>query len=139
MNIDGIVSGVVIDHITPGKAMQVYRYLHLDQLECPVAIIKNVKSTHMGKKDIIKIDDATFDIDLDALGYLDPGATVNIVRDGKIVEKKHLELPEKLTNVIHCKNPRCITSVEPGIDQIFLLTSKEERLYRCGYCDTERK
>ena len=139
MNIDGIVSGVVIDHITPGKAMQVYRYLHLDLLECPVAIIKNVKSTHMGKKDIIKIDDATFDIDLDALGYLDPGATVNIVRDGKIVEKKHLPLPQRLTNVIHCKNPRCITTVEPGIDQIFHLVNQEERLYSCAYCDTERK
>ena len=139
MNIDGIVSGVVIDHITPGKAMQVYRYLHLDQLECPVAIIKNVKSTHMGKKDIIKIDDATFDIDLDALGYLDPDATVNIIRDGKIVEKKHLELPAKLVNVIHCKNPRCITTVEPGIDQIFNLVNKGERLYSCAYCDTERK
>ena len=139
MNIDGIVSGVVIDHITPGMAMRVYRYLHLDQLDCPVAIIKNVKSSHMGKKDIIKIDDANFDIDLNALGYLDPGSTVNIIRDGKIIEKHHPALPEKLVNVIHCKNPRCITSVEPGIDQIFLLTKAEERLYRCAYCETERK
>ena len=139
MNIDGIVSGVVIDHITAGKSMEIYRYLHLDHLECPVAIIKNVKSSHMGKKDIIKIDDASFDIDVEALGYLDPGATVNIIREGKIVEKKHLALPEKLVNVIRCKNPRCITSVEPGIDQIFHLVNEKERLYGCVYCDTERK
>lgn len=138
MNVDGITSGVVIDHITAGKSMEIYRYLHLDHLECPVAIIKNVKSSHMGCKDIIKIDDATFDIDLEALGYLDPGSTVNIIRDGKIVEKKHLALPEKLVNVIHCKNPRCITTVEPGIDHIFLLSQPDKRLYRCAYCETER-
>ena len=138
MNIDGIQSGVVIDHITPGKSMEIYRYLHLDRLECPVAIIKNVKSSHMGKKDIIKIDDATFDIDVDAVGYLDPGSTVNIIRNGEIVEKKHVKLPKKLVNVIHCKNPRCITSVEPGIDHIFELVRPEERLYCCAYCKTER-
>ena len=139
MNIDGIQSGVVSDHITPGKSMEIYRYLHLDRLECSVAIIKNVKSSHMGKKDIIKIDHATFDIDVDALGYLDPGSTVNVIRDGKTVEKKHVELPQKLVNVIHCKNPRCITSVEPGIDHIFELVRPEDRLYRCAYCETERK
>ncbi len=139
MNIDGITSGVVIDHITAGKSMAVYRYLHLDQLECPVAIIKHVKSSRLGKKDIIKIDDASFDIDLDALGYLEPGSTVNIIRDGRIAEKKHPALPQRLVNVISCKNPRCITTAEQGIDQVFLLTRAEERLYRCAYCETERK
>lgn len=139
MNIDGITSGVVIDHITAGKSMAVYRYLHLDQLECPVAIIKHVKSSRLGKKDIIKIDDASFDIDLDALGYLEPGSTVNIIRDGRIAEKKHPALPQRLVNVIRCKNPRCITTAEQGIDQVFLLTRAEERLYRCAYCETERK
>ena len=139
MNIDGIVSGVVIDHITPGMAMRVYRYLHLDQLDCPVAIIKNVKSSHMGKKDIIKIDDANFDIDLNALGYLDPGSTVNIIRDGKIVEKHHPDLPEKLVNVIHCKNPRCITSVEQELEHVFRLTDRENRVYRCIYCESKAK
>ena len=138
MNIDGIQSGVVIDHITPGKAMEIYRYLHLDRLDCPVAVIQNVNSSYMGNKDIIKIDHAAFDIDVDAVGYRDPGSTVNIIRDGKIVEKKHVELPKKLVNVIHCKNPRCITTVEPGIDHIFELARPEQRLYRCAYCETER-
>lgn len=138
MNIDSIVSGVVIDHITAGRSMEIYRQLHLDALSCPVAIIKNVKSARLGRKDMIKIDDATFDLDLDALGYLEPGSTVNIIRDSRIVEKKHLALPEKLVNVIHCKNPRCITTVEPGLEHIFLLSHPAQRLYRCAYCETER-
>ena len=103
-----------------------------------MAIIKNVKSNAMGRKDIIKIDE-DITIDLDVLGYIDPGITVNIIEDGRIAEKKHLELPQRLVNVIRCKNPRCITSVEPGIDQIFRLADKERQVYRCIYCDTEKK
>ena len=138
MNIDSIKRGIVLDHIQAGRSMDIYRYLHLDELECSVAIIKNVKSNAMGRKDIIKIDE-DITIDLDVLGYIDPGITVNIIEDGRIAEKKHLELPQRLVNVIRCKNPRCITSVEPGIDQIFRLADKERQVYRCIYCDTEKK
>ena len=137
MNIDSIQRGIVLDHIRAGRSMDIYRYLHLDQLECSVAIIKNVKSNAMGRKDIIKIDE-DIDIDLDVLGYIDPGITVNIIEDGHIVEKKKLQLPEKLTNVILCKNPRCITSVEPSLPQIFRLADPVRRVYRCYYCDAER-
>ena len=139
MIVGQIKDGIVLDHITAGRGMEIYNILGLGELDCTVAMIKNADSPKMGKKDIIKIDDANFDIDLDALGYLDPGSTVNIIREGKIIEKHHPALPEKLVNVIHCKNPRCITSVEPGLDQVFLLTKAEERLYRCAYCETERK
>ncbi|MBR4080930.1 MAG: aspartate carbamoyltransferase regulatory subunit [Clostridia bacterium] len=138
MNIDSIKRGIVLDHIKAGRSMDIYKLLHLDELECSVAIIKNVKSVAMGHKDIIKIDE-TIAIDLDVLGYIDPGITVNIIDDGRIVEKKHLELPRKPTNVIHCKNPRCITTVEPGLDQLFRLTDAKNRVYRCVYCDAERK
>lgn len=138
MNIDSIKRGIVLDHIKAGRSMDIYKYLHLNDLECSVAIIKNVKSAAMGRKDIIKIDD-DISIDLDVLGYIDPGITVNIIEDGQIVEKKHLALPEQLTNVIRCKNPRCITSVEPALDQVFRLADPERRVYRCMYCDAERK
>ena len=138
MNIDSIQNGVVLDHIQAGKSMDIYKYLHLDELDCQVAIIKNARSEHMGRKDIIKID-YPLDLDLDVLGYIDPGITVNIIEDGRIVEKKHLELPQRLVNVIRCKNPRCITSAEPGLDQIFRLTDRERQVYRCIYCDTEKK
>ena len=138
MNIDSIKRGIVLDHIRAGRSMDIYKYLHLDELECSVAIIKNVKSNAMGRKDIIKIDE-DITIDLDVLGYIDPGITVNIIEDGRIAEKKHLELPQRLVNVIRCKNPLCITSVEPGIDQIFRLADKERQVYRCIYCDTEKK
>ena len=138
MNIDSIHNGVVLDHIQAGKCMDIYKYLRLDELDCSVAIIKNVKSNAMGRKDIIKIDEE-ITIDLNVLGYIDPGITVNVIADGVIVEKKHLELPERLTNVIRCKNPRCITSVEPGLDQIFRLADKSRQIYRCIYCDSERK
>ena len=111
MKIDAIHRGIVLDHIKAGRAMDIYRYLHLDELQCPVAIIKNARSEAMGLKDIIKIDDE-IDIDLDVVGFVDPGTTVNIIKDGVVVEKKRLELPERLVNVIRCKNPRCITSVE---------------------------
>lgn len=138
MNIDSIKRGIVLDHITAGRSMDIYRFLHLDELDCSVAIIKNVKSEQMGRKDIIKIDE-NITLDLDVLGYLDPGITVNIIDDGAIVEKKHLSLPKQLVNVIHCKNPRCITSVEPELDQIFRLTTGKTQVYRCIYCDTEKK
>ena len=135
MNIDSIQNGVVLDHIQAGKSMDIYKYLHLDELDCQVAIIKNARSEHMGRKDIIKID-YPLDLDLDVLGYIDSNITVNIIRDGKRVEKKHLALPEKLVNVIHCKNPRCITMAEPQLDAIFVLSDAEKHTYRCAYCDT---
>lgn len=136
MNIDSIKRGIVLDHIKAGRSMDIYRYLHLDELDCSVAIIKNVKSEAMGRKDIIKIDDA-IDIDLDVLGYIDPGITVNIIEDSRIVGKKHLALPQRLVNVIHCKNPRCITSAETTLDQIFRLADADRHIYRCLYCDAE--
>lgn len=136
MKIDAIHRGIVLDHIKAGRAMDIYRYLHLDELQCPVAIIKNARSEAMGLKDIIKIDDE-IDIDLDVVGFVDPGTTVNIIKDGVVVEKKRLELPERLVNVIRCKNPRCITSVEQELPQIFTLTDEETRTYRCLYCETK--
>jgi len=138
MNIDSIKRGIVLDHSKAGRSMDIYKSLHLDELECSVAIIKNVKSNAMGRKDIIKIDD-DINIDLDVLGYIDPGITVNVIEDGVIVEKKHLALPQRLVNVIRCKNPRCITSVEPELDQIFRLTDENRQIYRCVYCDSEKK
>ncbi|MGO5115744.1 aspartate carbamoyltransferase regulatory subunit [Candidatus Avoscillospira sp. LCP25S3_F1] len=140
MNIDSIRNGYVLDHIKAGRSMEIYKYLKLNELDCSVAIIKNVKSSKMGKKDIIKID-SLIDLDLTVLGYIDPGITVNVIQDGKLLEKKPLELPTKLVNVIHCKNPRCITSTEPHLEALFLLTHKADgnRSYRCAYCDTEFK
>ena len=137
MNIDSIQNGVVLDHIQAGKSMDIYKYLHLDELDCQVAIIKNARSEHMGRKDIIKID-SPLELDLDVLGYIDSHITVNIIRDGVRVEKKHVELPKKLVNIIHCKNPRCITVAEPQLDAIFLLSDPERRTYRCAYCDTAK-
>ena len=136
MNIDSIQNGVVLDHIQAGKSMEIYKYLHLDQLDCSVAIIKNARSGHMERKDIIKID-SPVELDLDVLGYIDPNITVNIIRDGQLVEQKHLELPEKLVNILRCKNPRCITVSEPQLDAIFKLSNRDRRIYRCAYCDTE--
>ena len=120
MNIDAIENGVVIDHISAGRSMDIYRYLKLDELDCCVAIIKNVRSNRMGKKDIIKID-ASFPVNLDTLGYIDPGITVNIVKDGKITEKRHLSLPDEVRDVLKCKNPRCITSTEQELPHVFRL------------------
>ena len=136
MNIDSIQNGYVIDHITAGKAMDIYGLLGLDALDCPVALIKNESSNKMGKKDIIKID-ADIDIDTDVLGFIDPGVTVNVIKNGVNVEKRRIELPEKLVNVIKCKNPRCITSTEQELPHIFTLTDKEEHVYRCLYCETK--
>lgn len=136
MNVDSITNGFVIDHIIAGRGMRIYELLGLDNLDCSVAIIKNVNSKKHGKKDIIKID-AEIDLDLDVIGYVDPGATINIIRDGKLVEKKILELPETLTNVIKCKNPRCITTTEQEINHIFKLTDRNNGVYRCLYCETK--
>ena len=134
MNIDSIKDGIVIDHITAGKAMKIYNLLGFDKLQCSIAIIKNVNSKKMGKKDIIKID-SNISINLEALGYIDPGITVDIIRDSKLVEKRHVDLPEKLHDVLKCKNPRCITSCEQELEQIFTLTDRENRIYRCMYCE----
>ena len=136
MNIDSIKNGYVIDHIEPGKSFEIYNYLNLGELDTSVAIIKNAKSNKTGKKDIIKIDE-NLDINLDILGYLDPKITVNKIKDGKIIEKFHPELPEKLVNVVKCKNPRCITSIEQELPHICELTDKENVVYRCKYCEEQ--
>ena len=138
MNIDSIKNGIVIDHITAGKGMELYKLLGLDSLDCSVALIKNVSSRKMGKKDIIKID-SDFDVDTDILGFVDPDVTVNIIKDGKTAEKKTIGLPERLTNVLTCKNPRCISATEQELPQIFKLTDRERRVYRCLYCETKAK
>lgn len=135
MNIDGIMNGIVLDHIKAGKSMEIYRYLRLDELDCCVAIIKNVRSNKMGRKDIIKID-ASIDLNLDVLGYLDPDITVNIIENGALKSKETLTLPRILKNVLVCNNPRCISKTEQEIDQEFTLANKEKRLYRCVYCET---
>ena len=136
MNIDAIFNVIVIDHITAGRGMRRYDLLGLDKLDCSVAIIKNVVSSKMGRKDIIKID-ADIPINFDAIGYVDPDATINIIRNGVLVEKKTVGLPETLTNVIYCKNPRCITSVEQELDHVFKLTDRKNKIYRCIYCETK--
>ena len=136
MNIDSIKNGIVIDHITAGLGMTVYNLLKLDELDCAVAIIKNASSRKMGKKDIIKID-ADIELNMDILGYVDPGITIDIIKDSKLVEKKQIGLPERLTNVIKCKNPRCITTTEQELPHIFKLTDKDKRVYRCIYCEAK--
>lgn len=138
MNIDSIKNGIVIDHIEAGKAMEIYEILNLNRLDCQVAIITNARSNKTGKKDIIKID-RNIDINLETLGFIDPHITVNIVKDDKISEKFHLALPEKAVNVAKCQNPRCITSIEKNLDQIFVLTDKERNVYRCKYCEMSLK
>ena len=138
LNIDSLEKGVVIDHIEAGRSMEIYRVLELDKLDCSVAIIKNARSKKSGRKDIIKIEDR-IDIDLDVLGFIDPNLTVNIIDGGHIIEKKHLQLPERIVNVAKCKNPRCITSVEQELDHVFVLTDPEKGVYRCMYCEQEYK
>jgi aspartate carbamoyltransferase regulatory subunit len=138
LNIGGIQNGVVMDHIVAGCAMDIYHYLELDKSDATVAIIKNAKSNVMGKKDIIKID-RVININMDALGYLDPGVTVNIIKDGKLAKRENLDIPEKIENVIKCKNPRCITTVEQELPHIFTLRDKEKRVYRCLYCESKAK
>ena len=136
MNIDSIQNGIVIDHITAGRGMRLYELLGLEKLDCSVAIIKNVHSAKQGKKDIIKID-ADVPVDLDVIGYVDPGVTVNIIRGGVLVEKKRIDMPETLVNVIFCKNPRCITSCEQELKHLFKLTDRKNKVYRCIYCETK--
>ena len=138
MHIDEITNGIVIDHIAAGKSMEIYKLLNLDALKCSVAIIKNVPSKKMGRKDIIKIDEA-LDVDLEALGYIDNGITINTIENGVKTNKRHCELPEKITNIVKCKNPRCITSVEQEIDHVFKLTDRENKVYRCIYCEMKAK
>ncbi len=135
MIIGQIKNGIVLDHITAGRGMDIYNILHLGELDCTVAMIKNAESQKMGQKDIIKIGQA-MDLNLDILGYIDPGITVDIIRDGKRVEKKQLTLPETITALIRCKNPRCITSVEQGLTHIFRLADPKNKVYRCIYCDS---
>lgn len=135
LNISGLDNGVVLDHIPAGMSMEIYKYLNLDKLDSQVAIIKNATSKKMGKKDIIKIDGSLEDIDLDIIGFVNHKITVNIITNGKITEKKTLHHPKKLTNVIKCKNPRCITSVEQQLPNVFLLTDKATATYRCMYCE----
>ena len=136
MNIDAISNGIVIDHISAGKGMRLYELLELEKLDCSVAIIKNVVSHKLGRKDIIKID-ADIPVNLDVIGYVDPGVSVNIIRDGVLVEKRTIDMPLLLTNVIRCKNPRCITSVEQELKHVFKLTDRERKVYRCIYCETK--
>ena len=138
MNIDSILNGYVIDHIRAGRSMEIYHYLGLDDLDCSVAIIKNAKSQNMGRKDIIKIDQE-IPLDVNLLAYIDPGVTVNVIRNGKLVEKKKPEMPERIVNVMKCKNPRCITQVEQELDHVFVLTDKKEQIYRCFYGETQFK
>ena len=136
MNIDSIKNGYVIDHIEAGKGMEIYNLLHLDSLDCSVAIIKNANSSKMGKKDIIKID-SLIELDMDILGYVAPDATVDVIKNEQLVEKKKMTLPEKLRNVIFCKNPRCITTTEQELPNIFHLTDSKTKEYRCAYCETQ--
>ena len=136
MIIDAISNGIVIDHISAGKAMELYHILGLDKLDCSVALLKNVASGKLGRKDILKID-RIVDLDWDVIGYVDPGITVNIIREGERVEKRQLKLPERITDVIRCKNPRCITSIEQELPHVFRLTDREHGIYRCIYCDTK--
>lgn len=135
LNISGIHEGFVLDHIQAGMSLQIYHDLKLDRLDCTVAIIKNAKSNKMGKKDIIKVECPIEALDLDILGFIDHNITVNVIKGDQIVEKKILTLPKQVTNVIRCKNPRCITSVEQELDQIFLLTDANKEVYRCKYCE----
>lgn len=135
LNVGALHEGFVLDHIEAGKSMMIYQYLNLDKLDCTVAIIKNAVSNKMGRKDIIKVECPIDMLSLDILGFIDHNITVNIIKDSKIVEKKELSLPKKITNVIRCKNPRCITSTEHQLDHIFLLTDPEKEIYRCKYCE----
>jgi len=135
MNIDSIKDGIVIDHIQAKKGMEIYKALKLNELDCSVAIITNARSKKMGRKDIIKID-KSIDLNLDILGYIDSNITINIIKDNVRVEKYHVELPPTITNIVKCKNPRCITSVEQELDHVFVLTDKNKKAYRCKYCET---
>ncbi len=138
MLVNPIKNGTVLDHITAGNGMKLYKILRLNELDCPVAIITNAYSQKMGKKDIIKID-GTVKLDLDVIGYIDPGVTINKIEDSEVVERRHLSLPETISDVIHCKNPRCITSVEQELPHKFKLVDRENKVYRCIYCESKFK
>lgn len=138
MLVNPIKNGTVLDHITSGNGMKLYKILKLDELDCPVAIITNACSVKMGKKDIIKID-GVVELNLDVIGYIDPGVTVNKIVDGEVAERRHLSLPETISDVIHCKNPRCITSVEQELKHTFKLVDRENKVYRCIYCESKFK
>ena len=135
LNISGLTEGIVLDHIQAGKSMDIYYKLGLEQLECQTAIIKNAKSSKMGKKDIIKIDGGLDLVNLDILGYIDHNITINIIKNDHIVEKNRVKMPKKITNVIYCKNPRCITSIEQELPHIFYLADEKKETYRCQYCE----
>lgn len=135
LNISGIQEGFVLDHIKAGMSMKIFHDLHLDEADCTVAIIMNVKSNKMGRKDILKVECSIDDMDLDILGYIDHNITVNVIQGNKIVEKRALTLPREIHNVIKCKNPRCITSIEQELEQVFVLTDEENEVYRCKYCE----
>ena len=139
LNVGAISEGFVLDHIQAGNSMEIYKYLQLDRLDCCVAIIKNARSSKMGKKDILKVECPIDFLDLDILGFLDPNITVNIIRDEKVIEKKKLLLPAEVKNIIKCKNPRCITSIEQGLPHVFVLTDMEKRVYRCRYCEEKHR
>ena len=135
LSVGQLNEGVVLDHIQAGKAMDIYKYLRLDKMDCCVAIIKNARSDKMGRKDIIKVECPIEELNLDVLGFIDHNITVNIIKDGAIVEKKILTMPKKLVNIIHCKNPRCISSSEQELEQVFFLADEEKGIYRCMYCE----
>jgi aspartate carbamoyltransferase regulatory subunit len=135
LNIDSVEKGLVIDHIQAGKAMEIYHYLNLDKMDCSVAIIKNAKSKKLGKKDIIKVEN-NINMDLKVLGFIDPNITINVIDKSVIIDKINLQLPQEIENVVKCKNPRCITSIEQEVTHKFRLTDKEKKIYRCVYCDT---
>lgn len=139
LNVGKLNEGVVLDHIKAGKAMDIYRDLKLDKIDNCVAIIKNARSNKMGKKDIIKIETSIDSIDLDILGFIDHNITVNIIKDGEIITKRELSLPKKIVNIIRCRNPRCITSIEQELEQIFVLTNEDKAVYRCMYCEEKYK
>lgn len=139
LNVGRIAEGFVLDHIQAGKSMEIYKYLNLDKLDCTVAIIKNARSGKMGKKDIMKIECPIDYIDLEVLGFIDHNITVNIVKDEEIVEKMNLTLPKEIRNIVRCRNPRCITSIEQELDQVFILTNEEKEIYRCKYCEEKYK
>ena len=139
LNVGRIAEGFVLDHIQAGKSMEIYKYLNLDKLDCTVAIIKNARSGKMGKKDIMKIECPIDYIDLEVLGFIDHNITVNIVKDEEIVEKMALTLPKEIRNIVRCRNPRCITSIEQELDHVFILTNEEKEIYRCKYCEEKYK
>ena len=138
MNVDEIKNGFVIDHIKAGQGMEIYGFLGLEHLDCPIAIIKNAYSKRLGRKDIIKVDTEK-ELDLSVLGYIDPDLTINVIKDGKKVDKYHPELPLEIANIVRCKNPRCITSTEQELPHVFRLTDRETRTYRCIYCESRAK